>query len=98
MTAIRTLEDIVEDVLRERFDDVDIDDIQVRRDEDHDGDPILRITVVYNTKNKKGLDARKTSSIVRVMRPHLDQVNENAFPVVSFVSRSDWKGGPAATG
>ena len=94
--ALKSLEDIVGDVLRERFDDVDIDEIQVRRDEDHDGDPILKITVVYNTKNKKGLDATKTSGIVRVTRPRLSEINESAFPVFSFISRSDWKGTSSA--
>lgn len=96
MVSISNLTEIVTNVLRERFDDVDIERVEIERDFDDDGDEILRIQVVFDGKEKQ-LDARKASSVQRYMRPKLADVSENAFPVISYVSKSDYrKRNPAA--
>lgn len=83
------LKAIVEAVLRERFDDVTIESMELERDIDQDGDEILRVNVIFDGK-KKRLDSRKTSGLLRHLRPKIAEIGEYAFPVVSFISKSDY--------
>lgn len=95
MVAMEKLRDIVLDVLRERFDDVAIENIDIQRDRDEDGNDILRVQVVFDG-NTKRLDARKASSVQRYMRPRLAEIQETAFPVMSYISKSDYRKHKAA--
>lgn len=88
---------IVEAVLKERLDGVDIESIAVESDIDDDGDRLLRVQVVFDG-TRKPLDAHKTSGILRYMRPRLEEIDEFAFPVISYIAASDLRKAKAATG
>ncbi len=95
-TDNQAIRDVVERVLKERFDDVEIESIEVESDYDDDGDRILRVQVVFDGTRKK-LDAHKTSSVLRYMRPKLEEIDEFAFPVISYIAASDLRKSKAAT-
>lgn len=79
---------LIEEVVRDRFGDASIVSVHVREDEDFDGDIVLYVTVVFDAK--KPLDSDKTNSIVRHTRHRLmHERDDRAFPVFSFVSKSD---------
>lgn len=80
--------DVIESVLKERFDDVEIESISIEHDLDEDGDAILLVQVIFDGK-KKQLDARKTSGVLRHMLPKMAEIGEYAFPVISFVAKSE---------
>lgn len=80
---------LLENVIRQRFAGVQIDDVRIEPDIDDDGKHIFRVTVVFNAKN--GLDAAKVKGLVRHMRSSLEERDDFAFPVVAFRSRSDDK-------
>lgn len=83
------LHDVIMSVLKERFDDVVIESISVDPDFDKDGDPILVVKVIFDG-TKKQLDARKTSTVIRHLRPKLAEINETAFPIISYISKSEY--------
>lgn len=92
----KKVEQAIKSVLEERFDDVTIESIKVEPDVDDDGDAILRVQVIFDG-TKKALDARKASGLLRYMRPEIEKFGENAFPIISFISKSDFrKKNPAA--
>jgi len=79
---------LIEQVVRERFGDGAIVSVSVDEDRDFDGDLVLYVTVVFDAK--KPLDSGKTSSIVRHTRARLKADRPtDAFPVFRFVSKSD---------
>lgn len=91
----KQLRDVIEAVLREQFRDVTIETIKVERDTDEDGDDILRVQVIFNGQSK-GVDAHKAASLLRYMRPKIAKIGEDAFPIVSFIAKSEWKNNSAA--
>ncbi|HER25626.1 MAG TPA: hypothetical protein ENI69_00795 [Rhodospirillales bacterium] len=88
MVSKSKLNAVIEKVLRDIFDDIDIETITVEPDIDEDGDNILRVRVIFDGENKQ-LDTHKTSSLLRYMRPKIADIGENAFPVVSFIAKSE---------
>ena len=77
--------DMVEVTLRERCGNV-FELISVRPDFDEYGGEILVIKAVFN-KNRLG--AQRTSGLIRHLRPRLAKVGTEAFPVISFIARSE---------
>lgn len=77
---------VVLNTLRADFENIKILDVKVSRDEDTDGDEILRIDVIFEGSLK---DARKFSGAVRHIRPKLHEIGEEAFPLFSFISEGD---------
>ena len=53
--------------------------------EDHDGDPILRIWVVYEAVDNR-LDPNKVAAVVGPLRAHIKQITNglDRFPILSF--------------
>jgi len=88
MTAHHRVEDIVKGVLKEQFSDVTFESIEVNRDVDEDGDPILRIRIVFDGRTEP-LDPRRTSGLVRHMRPRMADQGIEDFPILSFIAKSD---------
>lgn len=74
--------------LAERFEGVRIMAVNLRHATDADGDDILAINVVFDGKSNQ-LDPTKTSSVVRHVRPAIEVLGEHAFPVFSFIARSE---------
>ena len=90
--AMSQSDDRIKAIVREHlatwFDDIEITSINVRHVEDEDGVEFLAISVVFDGK-KKQLDAAKTSKVVRHVRPKMRAAGENAFPVFSFIAKSE---------
>lgn len=82
------LQAIVSQLVRERFPDAAIDTVTVVADEDSDGDPILRVTVVFESEIAD-LEARQLASLTRHVRPKLREHNDHRFPIFRFLSKRD---------
>ncbi len=91
--AQKKVADIVKEMLTERFSSIEFGPIRVvpAVDEfgDGDGEEYLRILVVFDG-DQKTLDARWTSTLIRLIRPKLFDVGVEEFPSFSFISKSDW--------
>jgi len=83
-----SLEEIVSQVVRERLAEAEIDSVRVEADQDSDGDPILRITVVFASEIAE-LESRKLAGLMRHMRPKLEERKEAGFPIFRFLSKRD---------
>lgn len=80
---------IVRDALASDFRKARIIDVRVREDRDYDGAEILRVDVLYEG-GPADLDAGKLSGAVRNIKPRLvSEAGERAFPLFSFISKSD---------
>ena len=80
--------------LRERIENkmtgLRITDFQALPDHDHDGDPILRLQIVYDEAAGKPLAAH-TSALARHLRPLLiDADLPDTFPILRFLSARDF--------
>jgi len=85
------IDDIVTSVIRERLSGVTIESIEVEPDVGIDGDPILRITVVFPDAEGPELDPEKLVTIPRHLRSELKKLDVDRFPILSFISRGDAK-------
>lgn len=74
------------------FDNIKIVDVVVKSDRDRDGDDIVRIEVVF-TGELKTSDAKKVAGATRQIRPALKEIDEDLYPVLSFVSKVDYERG-----
>ncbi|HEX2763053.1 MAG TPA: hypothetical protein VHM92_04285 [Allosphingosinicella sp.] len=83
-----SLEEIVSEIVRQRLTDAEIDSIKVEADSDSDGDPILRITIVFDSEIAK-LESSKLAGLARHMRPKLQERKEAGFPIFRFLSKRD---------
>jgi hypothetical protein len=79
---------IVKEVLAADFNRVKILDVRVKDDVDADGEAMLRIEVIFEGP-RKDVEALKLTGTVRHVRPRLRAINENAFPLFSFISKGD---------
>ena len=67
-----------------------ITNFQAKHDRDHDGDPILRLQVVYDEQGGEPLAAHM-SALARHLRPLLiDAKLPDTFPVCRFLSARDF--------
>lgn len=81
------LNSAIEKVVRTQFADAEINAVHVTEDLDYDGDPILRVVVVFETS--VGPDLVKASGLARHIWPAIENSNSDAFPVISFRSKAD---------
>ena len=79
------VKDIVESTLRERCGNV-FELIAVRPDFDEYGREILFIKAVFNIDR---LGSERTSGLIRHLRPKLEDAGTEAFPVISFIAKSE---------
>ncbi len=78
----------VEDIVRRCLSSDRISRVEVQDDWDHDGDPVLRITVVFKSAPSVR-DARKMIGLIGDLRSQLKQLDEESFPLVNFISKSE---------
>lgn len=66
--------------------------MQIEEGVDQDGDPIVNVKVIFDGGRKR-LDGRKVAGFVRHLRANLRDIGErsDAFPVMSFIAKSDWR-------
>lgn len=88
MRDVKKIAKIVEKTLAADFDKVKILEVTVREELDADGDEILRVYVIFKGA-PKDIDTRKLSAAVRNVRPKLSEIGESAFPLFSFIAKSD---------
>lgn len=84
-----SLQQLVSQVVQERFRGVAIDRVEVMPDVDHDGDPVLRITVVFDAEIED-VDVDELVGWVRHLRPKLLERGEEAFPITRFMTKRDY--------
>lgn len=84
---IKDVETAIKAVTNERFPDGGIVSVRVLRDKDFEGDPILRITIVFDPANP--LDSKRTVSLIRHLRSRLAEIGEISFPVISYISKAE---------
>lgn len=89
MRDLKKVAKVVRETLAADFDKVKIIDVRVRDETDSDGDEVLRVEVIFEG-TQKDIDALKLTGAVRQVRPLLREMNENAFPLFSFISKRDW--------
>lgn len=82
------VQSIVNSVIREQLDGVDIREVETERDEGYYGEDVLRVTVTINSP-ASAFDGDKLSGLVRHLRPKLETVNEDAYPMVRYRSMTD---------
>ncbi len=90
------LKKVIKAVLLERFDNVEIESIFIESDFDEDGDAILRVKVIFDGEQEQ-LDAHKTSSVLRHLRPKIAEIGEMAFPIISYIAKSEFGNTDPAT-
>lgn len=90
MVEEKKLKNVVEAVLKDSFNDVEIESVSVEPGFDEDGDKILRVKVIFNDSGKQ-LDPHRTIGVLRVLRPRFAEIGEDAFPVMSFIAKSDMR-------
>lgn len=80
---------IVNRVVREQLAPAQIVDLTVKEAEDADGDPILRIDVVFEAAEGR-LDPKKVLGLIRNLRnPLADEGGSERFPVVYFTTADE---------
>jgi hypothetical protein len=82
----------VSDTLSRHFENIKIIKVKVEQDQDHDGEDILRIQVVFDGV-VKGKDAASVAGAARYLRPALEKIDADVFPLLSFVSKLDYERG-----
>jgi hypothetical protein len=87
MAVTEELHEAIEQVVRSEFSDAAIEAVHIAPDYDEDGDPILRVIVVF--KSTSSFDARKAKGLTRHLFPAMKGRCQNAFPIVSFRSKAD---------
>jgi len=88
MRNFDTIRNVVRDTLSNDFDHIRIIDVRVCDDVDSDGSDVLRIDIIFEG-DPKDLDAMKLSGAIRQLRPKLGELDEFAFPILSFISKVD---------
>ena len=87
------IREIVADVLRQAFGD-DVEPIYVDFDVDEGGLKYVMANVIYRSDNES-LDAGKTLDVIEPIRHRIEDLEDSAFPVLSFIAKSeeeDWLG------
>ena len=90
MAEAADIKRIAEEVIADRFgDDATIISVSIKEDADVDGAEFIVVRVVYETATGK-LDARKAAGMIRHLRSKLhDDISEDRFPLLSFISKLD---------
>lgn len=81
------LQKAIEQVVRSEFSDAAIEAVHIAPGHDEDGDVIVWVTVVF--KSDAAFDAKKAKGLTRHLFPALRGSCRDAFPVVSFRSKTD---------
>jgi hypothetical protein len=82
----------VADILGKIFKNIEIVQVLVTPDHDHDGDEILRIDVIFKGVLKEA-DAKHVAGAARHLLPALEKFDPDIYPLLSFVSKVDYDRG-----
>lgn len=88
MTLSAQIADAIEAIIRDEFDDVEIEAVRVSEASDYQDDRVFNVTVVFDKRDT--LDPKKTAAIVRHLQTTLSSQGQAIpFPILSFVSKRD---------
>jgi hypothetical protein len=80
----------VAETLGPGFENMKILKVNVAPGTDPDGNDLLRVEVVVEGTVQRA-DARHIASAVRRLRPALDEMGVDLFPLMSYISKSDYE-------
>jgi hypothetical protein len=86
---------IVEPIVRARIRSGKVVDVLLRRDLDHDGDPVILVDVIFDNPQER-LDPKETVSLSRDVWEELLDRDVKGFPIMSFTAQSDLRNSAAA--
>ena len=87
----RVVEKIVKEIAREVIGN-EILSVHAISDWGCYGDEIYRIKIIFEPSTKEGLlDPNKTTGLVRRILPKLNEKGAKGFPILSYISASDYK-------
>ena len=81
---------VIERAMRDSYRDIAFVVIDVTSDIDEDGQEFLWVRAVYDGE-PASIDTRKSLTVVRELQPQLDDLNVDAFPVISYMTRADYE-------
>lgn len=84
----RNVEDVIRAVVKQQLEGVNISKISLSFDTDEDGDDIVWVKVIFDDRSKP-LDSHRTLGLVRHLRPRMAELGETAFPVLSYIAKSE---------
>lgn len=85
------LKDVIRKTVEAELAPARILDVRLHEDVDHDGDPIPRISVVFEAKDDR-LNPRSMVGLARHLREPLERLQVDAFPVFRFLTARDAAG------
>lgn len=88
MVADEKVRSTISKVVREKIHSGRILNVVVNRDTTTDGDNILNVYVVFDSKNNR-IDAKETIGITRQVRSNLSEIGEESFPIFFYVAKSE---------
>jgi len=80
--------ELIENTVKSRFPDANIISVKVSEDESSDGGRVLNVTIVFESASGS-IDPHKAAGLIRHTRPKLRELGEDAFPIFSFMTKSD---------
>lgn len=89
-----SLINVVTKIVRKQLAPAKVIDVNVLEDWDHDGDAILRITIVFEVEGDR-LESKKVLGLARHLREPLEKYGEQGFPVFSFMTPEENAGAAA---
>ncbi len=84
----KALTELAGTVIRRQFSDAVINTVAVKPDVDHDGDAILRVTVVVQDGIER-LDPEKVLDASGSLWSELGEAGIESFPIVSYMTKAD---------
>ncbi len=79
---------LVDRIVREQFSDTIVHAVRAKPGLDHDGDAILRVTVVVQDGVER-LDPEKVVKTLGLLWSELGDAGNESFPIVSYRTRAD---------
>ena len=85
MRDLMAIKNVVKDALTGAFNHIRVRDVKIHEEEDSSGDETLIIDVIFEGE----LSAKELHMANSMLRLKLSQIPVLAFPVLSFISKSD---------
>jgi hypothetical protein len=83
---------LILETLSRDFESIEILAVNVAEDVDKDGQDLLHVEVVFEG-DLKGDDALRVAGAARRIRPVLEKIDADLYPLLSFVSKVDYDRG-----
>jgi len=88
MVSQQNLKNEIDALVRTRIRSGEVVNVIVDRDENFQGDDIINVKVIYDSKSKK-LDPQEVVGLTRVVRSRLHELDEFAFPMFYYILKSE---------